>query len=102
MNSASAKLILAVSCLVLLTYRVHSAELDSTPRVTLDFDAFSVIDAADGGRHTLRTLTGANGTVLFFDSNECPVALAYEQELARLIKSFESQGVALVAVNSNY
>jgi hypothetical protein len=48
----------------------------------VDLGKLELVDVATGRRDTLKALAGAKATVVFFSSNECPVALAYEQDLA--------------------
>jgi peroxiredoxin len=59
-----------------------------------------LIDATTGRTSTLRALAGAKATLVFFTSNECPVALAYEQELAARSAQLAERGVAVVAVSA--
>ena len=69
---------------------------------TIEPERFALLDVSTGNRATLRARSGAKATIIFFASNECPVAVEYEQELARRLDALKQQGVALVAVNSNY
>jgi mono/diheme cytochrome c family protein/peroxiredoxin len=69
---------------------------------TVDIAKIDLVDVATGQSSTLRALAGAKATVVFFSSNECPVALAYEQDLAAQAASLETRGVKLVAVSSGY
>ena len=73
---------------------------DEAPR-SIDPGSFGLVDAASGRRSTLRELSGAKATLVFFSSNECPVALAYEQELAGIAPVLEGRGVKLVAVSTH-
>ena len=68
----------------------------------IDTAGIALVDVATGRRTALRALAGAKATLVFFSSNECPVALAYEQELAAGLASLEQRGVRLVAVSSSY
>ena len=62
----------------------------------------ALVDVASGRHTTLRALAGAKATLVFFDSNECPVALAYEQDLASGWKALRERGVELVAVSTSH
>jgi peroxiredoxin len=73
-----------------------------TDSTTIDAAKIELVDVATGKRTTLSTLAGPRATVVFFSSNECPVALAYEQELATASASFLARGIKLVAVSSSY
>lgn len=68
----------------------------------IDPGKVELVDVATGDRKTLQALAGTKATVVFFSSNECPVALAYEQDLAAVSASLAGRGVALVAVSSSY
>jgi hypothetical protein len=68
----------------------------------VDLAKLELVDVATGRRDTLKALAGAKATVVFFSSNECPVALAYEQDLAGMSASLAERGVKLVAVSSSY
>ena len=97
------KLPLTVALLVWLSLLIPAAQAaDLPPRAALATETFRLIDVANGERQTLRALSGTNGTVLFFASNECPVAVEYEQELARLAEALKPRGLTVLAVNANY
>jgi len=68
---------------------------------TIDPD-LALVDVASGQRTTLGALAGTKATLVFFSSNECPVALAYEQDLAARWKALRDQGVELVAVSTSH
>jgi hypothetical protein len=77
------------------------------PRVAIDEQGRAVdtakinlIDVTTGHSDTLRALAGAKATLVFFTSNECPVAVAYEQDLAGLTAPLGERGVKLVAVSA--
>jgi peroxiredoxin len=63
--------------------------------------AIELIDVASGKRAPLRSLAGAKATLVFFSSNECPVALAYEQDMAATWEALRGRGVQLVAVSAS-
>jgi len=65
-------------------------------------EAFDLsLPGVDGESHSLSTLVGPRGTVIVFVANGCPTARAYEQRLIDLQKAIASEGVSVVAVNSN-
>jgi peroxiredoxin len=68
----------------------------------IDPGKLELVDVATGDRKTLQAVAGAKATLVFFSSNACPVALAYEQDLAGASASLAARGVALVAVSSSY
>jgi peroxiredoxin/mono/diheme cytochrome c family protein len=67
---------------------------------SIDPAKIDLIDVATGRTSTLRALAGAKATLVFFTSNECPVAVAYEQELAARTAGLVERGVAVVAVSA--
>src|SRR3954470_19531635 len=68
----------------------------------VDLAQIALVDVDSNRRLTLRDLAGPKATLVFFSSNECPVALTYEQELALAWPGLEQRGVRLVAVSSSY
>src|SRR5215475_5652098 len=68
----------------------------------IEVSKLELVEVATGQRETLQALAGPRATIVFFSSNECPVALAYEQELAAIAASLAERGVKLVAVSSSY
>jgi peroxiredoxin len=55
----------------------------------------------DGMPHTLEEFGAAKALAVVFIGNGCPTVRAYEDRLKDLHERFASQGVQLVAVNSN-
>ena len=55
----------------------------------------------DGRSHSLASLAGSKATVVVFISNGCPTVRAYEARLAALHERYRSDGVQVVAINSN-
>jgi peroxiredoxin len=67
---------------------------------SIDVARIDLVDVTTGRTSTLRALAGAKATLVFFTSNECPVAVAYEQELAARTAGLVERGVAVVAVSA--
>lgn len=67
---------------------------------TVDLARIDLVDVTTGRASPLRALAGARATLVFFTSNECPVALAYEQDLAGRFADLEAHGVSVVAVSA--
>lgn len=74
----------------------------TAPAVTPAPDQLALVDVATGQRRTLRGLAGPKATIVLFTSAECPVALAYEQDLASLTAKLAARGVSIIAVSSSY
>ena len=62
--------------------------------------AFNLPDA-DGTMHSLADAKGSRATLVMFICNHCPFVIHVADELARLGRDYESQDVAVFAINSN-
>lgn len=71
------------------------------PARAIETGKLSLVDVATGRKVALQALAGPKATLVFFASNECPVALAYEQDLAALEAPLAQRGVNLVAVSTS-
>jgi peroxiredoxin len=56
---------------------------------------------ADGARHTLESVRGANGTVVMFICNHCPYVKAVIDKIVRDMGELAGHGVGSVAIMSN-
>jgi len=63
--------------------------------------SFEGLLGMDGMRHSLFSLAGARATIVVFTANGCPTARSYEDRLEALQSRWGSDGVRLVAINSN-
>lgn len=54
-----------------------------------------------GGQATLNSLTGEQGTVVVFWSNQCPWVEKYEERFTALVNDFSGRGFAFTIINSN-
>ncbi len=59
------------------------------------------LPSVDGRNYFLRDFQDKKVLVVLFTCNHCPYVQAYEQRLIAIQSDFSSQGVALVAINSN-
>jgi peroxiredoxin len=64
------------------------------------FPDFS-LPGVDGKTHTLSEYSGAKIIAVVFESNHCPVSIAYETRIKQLYTDFKSKGVQLIAINPN-
>ena len=62
-----------------------------------DFD----LPGTDGKNYTLKSFEQAKVLVIAFICNHCPTSQAYEERLIKLTGDYASQGMKLVAINSN-
>ncbi len=59
------------------------------------------LPGTDGGRHTLDSVRGANGTVVMFICNHCPYVKAVIDKLVRDMAELSGFGVGSIAIMSN-
>jgi thiol-disulfide isomerase/thioredoxin len=60
----------------------------------------AVLRRLDGSSVSPRDLAGSEGTVLVFWSNRCPWVDRYEERLAQLVQTYQTEGVRFVRVNA--
>ena len=82
----------------LTTQEVASQELPLGSALPM---ADASVTLVDGSQSTLSALTGSQGTVLVFWSNQCPWVDKYEQRIKDLEQTYGDQGIRFVLVNSN-
>ncbi|OHX64094.1 thioredoxin family protein [Flammeovirga pacifica] len=59
------------------------------------------LQGIDGENHSLNDLSGDKGAIVIFTCNHCPYAVAYEDRIIELDKTFKSQGYPVIAINPN-
>lgn len=62
---------------------------------------FELPDFNLGGNFSLYSNKGKVGTLIMFICNHCPFVKHLNHELAQLAKDYQSQGIQVVAINSN-
>lgn len=62
---------------------------------------FTLPDAVSGADKSLADVAGNKGTLVMFICNHCPFVQHVENELVALANDFISQGISVVAINSN-
>ena len=55
----------------------------------------------DGKAHTLADYSNAKVLAIVFESNHCPVSIAYEDRMRGIYEDYKSKGVQLIAINPN-
>lgn len=78
----------------------NASDLPVPPAIGATLDDFKLPDA-DGGEHTLKSLTGKNGAVLIFIATKCPVSNAYNDRMEKLAQDYKAKGVNVIGINSN-
>lgn len=63
--------------------------------------AFGPLRGVDGRAYSLSDFAPANALIIVFSCNHCPYVQAYEGRMIALQSAYGTQGVRLVAVNSN-
>jgi peroxiredoxin len=59
------------------------------------------LEGVDGKMHTLGEYSGAKLLAVVFESNHCPVSIAYEGRIKQLYEDYKDKGVQLIAINPN-
>jgi peroxiredoxin len=59
------------------------------------------LPGVDGKMHTLSEYSGAKILAVVFESNHCPVSIAYETRIKKLYEDYKSKGMVLIAINPN-
>jgi peroxiredoxin len=62
-----------------------------------DFNLMGV----DGKMHTLSEYSNAKILAIVFESNHCPVSIAYEGRIRAIYEDYKDKGVQLIAINPN-
>ena len=59
------------------------------------------LPGVDGQTHTLDSCKGDKGTLVVFICNHCPYVLAIVERLVQDLADLQSQGIGVIAINSN-
>jgi peroxiredoxin len=59
------------------------------------------LPGVDGKMHTLSEYSGAKLLAVVFESNHCPVSIAYETRIKQLYEDYKGKGLVLIAINPN-
>jgi peroxiredoxin len=62
---------------------------------------FAGLPGTDGKAHGLADFEAKPVLVVIVSCNHCPYAIAYEERIVQLSKSFQPKGVAFIAINPN-
>src|SRR5579871_4391018 len=55
----------------------------------------------DGKMHSLKDYANAKLLAIVFESNHCPVSIAYEERMRKIYEDYRDKGLAFVAINPN-
>jgi peroxiredoxin len=82
------------------TEKTEKAE-DKTPAIGDKGPAWAALAGTDDKEHSLKDLEKAKVVAVVFTCNTCPVAVAYEDRMIKLVNDYKNKGVELVAINVN-
>ena len=63
--------------------------------------AFELLDTVSGQLLSLAELKGDKATLIMFICNHCPYVLHINDELVKIAKKYQQQGVSFIAISSN-
>jgi len=92
------KHLLSLACLLLsASFLFGQTSGLSVGDVAPDFS----LKGVDGEMHSLASDAGENGSIVVFTCNHCPYAVAYEDRIIDLQKTYGPQGYNVIAINPN-
>ena len=102
MRKIPAVLLLAVGLLSGLSWQNAQAAKDELTPLAIGATApeFTLPDA-DGKSHSLASLKGKKGTLIFFTSARCPMVAAYHERIQKLAADYKAKGINVIGINSN-
>lgn len=102
MRKILAVLLLAVGLLSGLSWQNAQAAKDELTALAIGATApeFTLPDA-DGKSHSLASLKGKKGTLIFFTSARCPMVVAYHERIQKLAADYKAKGINVIGINSN-
>jgi peroxiredoxin len=59
------------------------------------------LEGVDGKMHTASEYAGTKVLAVVFESNHCPVSIAYESRIKQLYEDYKAKGLTLIAINPN-
>ncbi len=83
---------------------IQTSEVRAQPSLSAGADMpmqQRAVPVAGDGNATLASLSGANGTVIVFWSNQCPWVDKYEDRVLALASNVSNEAIAFIFVNSN-
>ncbi len=91
----------AVLAVTLVPGESRAGKFNDVLEIGAPAPAWSGLVGTDLREHSLADLKKAKAVVVVFTCNGCPVAVAYEDRIAKFAQEYRSKGVALVAINVN-
>lgn len=82
------------------TARTNTNDLAAPLAIGAVVEDFSLPDG-DGKDHSLKSLSGKNGSVLIFVATKCPVSNAYNGRMEKLAQDYKAKGINVIGINSN-
>lgn len=62
---------------------------------------FTLPDTVSGEEKSLNNLVGTHGVVIAFICNHCPYVIHVQDEMVRIAKEYQQQGISFIAISSN-
>ena len=59
------------------------------------------LPGVDGKMHSLKDYANAKILAVVFESNHCPVSIAYEERMRKIYEDYKDKGIAFIAINPN-
>ncbi len=87
--------------LTLVTSQVSAGKFNKALELGQKAPEFKEIVGTDDKEHSLADFKDADAVVLIFTCNQCPVAVACEDRIIELQKSYKDKKVQVVAINVN-
>lgn len=91
------QMLILLAAVVLSTASLQAA----TPRIGDAAPNWTYLQGTDGKLHSRSDYKDAKAIVVVFLCNKCPCARGYDKRFDGFVKKYESQGIKLVAFNSN-
>jgi peroxiredoxin len=60
-----------------------------------------LLPGVDGKMHSLKDYANAKILAVVFESNHCPVSIAYEERIRKIYEDYKDKGIAFIAINPN-
>jgi peroxiredoxin len=80
---------------------VFAGQFNTVMEIGSTAPAWKDLPGTDGQDHSYESVADAKVVVVAFTCNSCPYAVDVEDRLIELVKRFDNQGVAFVAINVN-
>ena len=91
----------AIAILLLVSGFVNAGKYNRVVSIGDTAPAWNDLPGVDGKDHSWADHKQAKAVAVIFTSNDCPVAMAYQQRINKLATDYQNEGLAVVAINVN-